>query len=401
MSAQEQELKTKLDALLSAATAPGALGIPGVALVVVRKGGNVYEGSSGVADFESGKPFTVDTVVWIASMTKAMTSVAALQCVERGLIGLDEDVSPYVPELQSVQLIDRTAPNLSSGDYVLAPAKEKVTLRRLLTHSNGLIYGHAYPHGVQYMARNGIPSVRTASRGAFKFPAWHEPGKEWHYGMGIDYAGLLVESLSADRLGHIFQKEIRGPLGMDSTVFNLTPQLLERKTTLFQREADGRAVARADEWPHKVEVDMGGGGSWSTARDYAKFVRMLLLGGRTPSGQEILSPATYALGMSGALEPEAKESCNAFHKLPGTTLSKFPGAKRDYALIGMVFEEPLPTGRAAGSVQWAGVANCYWLVDAKKDIGYVLCSQILPSGDPCVQKLLREVESTIYEVLAP
>ncbi|KZO90782.1 beta-lactamase [Calocera viscosa TUFC12733] len=395
MSGSLSELKTKLDALLAGATAPGEAGVPGVSLVVVRRGGTVYEGSAGVVDFESGKSFTVDTVVWIASMTKAMTSVAALQCIERGLIGLDDDVSPLVPELRDVKLIDRTAPNFDAGEYTFTPAKEKITLRRLLTHSNGLIYGHAYPHGVQYMIRNQIPSVKAASRAAFKFPSFHEAGKEWHYGMGIDYAALVVEALQHDRLGHIFQKEIRGPLGMDATVFNLTPQLLERKSTLFQRQADGKAVKREDEWPHKVELDMGGGGSWSTARDYAKFVRMLLLGGKTPSGQEVLAPATYALGMSGQLEPEAKESCNEFHKLEGTTLSKFPGAKRDYALIGMVFEEPLPTGRATGSVQWAGVANCYWLVDAKKDIG------VLPSGDPEVQKLLRAVELAIYEVLAP
>ncbi|EJT99501.1 hypothetical protein DACRYDRAFT_17203 [Dacryopinax primogenitus] len=358
-----QELKSKLDALLQESAAKGASGIPGVALVVLQREGNVYEGHAGVDDFDTGRPFTEDTVVWIASMTKAMTSVAALQCVERSLIGLEDDVSPLVPELQDVQLIDRTAENLEEGEYVLNPAKEKVTLRRLLTHSSGLIYGHAYPHGVKYMLKHDIPGVKAASKAVFAFPSWHEAGKEWHYGM----------------------KEIRGPLGMDSTVFNLTPELVQRKASMYEREKSGDVKKREDEWPERVQVDMGGGGSWSTTRDYAKFVRMLLLGGRTPDGKEILKPETWEMGMKGQLEPEAKKSCNEFHSLGGTSLSKFPGAKRDYGLIGMVFEEPLVTGRATGSVQWAGVANCYWLVDAKKDIG------ILPSSDPTPHRQLRSI----------
>ncbi|KZO98015.1 beta-lactamase/transpeptidase-like protein [Calocera viscosa TUFC12733] len=389
-------LKATIDGLLKEYTSKPD-GIPGVSLVVTRASGNIYEGAAGLRDLAKPEtPFTLDTVMWIASMSKAITSICALIVVERGLIGLDDDLRKVIPELKDLQVIDRTKP-YEDGNYTLKPAQKAVTLRHMLTHSNGILYSQWYPHSQAYADAHGIPGLRSGTRAAFKFPAWHEAGEEWHYGMGIDYAGLVVEHVSGLKLGEFMRENLFEPLGMASTSFNLRPELLARKAAPYNR-TDGKIVPSPTEFfAFEVEQESGGGGLWSCAEDYAKFLRMILSGGKAPDGKQLIKKETLDLGMQGHLEPAAKKSINEVYQT--TNDSKFPGAKRDYGLFGMTLEEDLPTGRPAGSIQWDGAPSCHWFVDTKTDVALVQCVQILPFGDPEVQKLLRAVELAVYKSL--
>ncbi|KZT62902.1 4-chloro-3-hydroxybutyrate hydrolase [Calocera cornea HHB12733] len=389
-------LKPTLDALLKQYTSKPDV-IPGVALVVTRSSGPIYSGAAGLRDLSKPDvPMTVDTVMWIASMSKAITSICAMIVVERGLIGLDDDLKKVIPELKDLQVIDRTKP-YEDGNYTLKPSTKPVTLRHMLTHSNGILYSQWYPHSQAYADAHGIPNLRTGKRSAWKFPQWHEAGEEWHYGMGIDYAGLVVEHVSGKKLGEFLQENLFAPLGMTSTSFNMRPDMLARKAAPYTRK-DGKIVPNGSElFAFEVDQESGGGGLWSTAEDYAKFVRMILAGGKTPEGKVLIKKETLDLGMQGHLEPKAKQSVNDAHV--ETALSKFPGAKRDYGLFGMTFEEDLPTGRPAGSIQWDGAPSCHWFVDTNTDVGLVQVVQIMPFGDPEVQGLLREVETAVYKAL--
>ncbi|EJU06242.1 beta-lactamase/transpeptidase-like protein [Dacryopinax primogenitus] len=389
-------LKATLDGLLQAATSKPD-GIPGVSLVITRSTGPIYSGAAGVRDLANPQqPMTVDTVLWIASMSKAVTSICAMMVVERGLIGLDDDLRPIIPELKDLQVIDRTKP-FEDGNYTLKPATKAVTLRHMLTHSNGILYSMWYPHSQAYADKHGIPGLRTGKREAFKFPSWHEAGEEWHYGMGIDYAGLVVEHCSGLKLGEFMRQNLFDPLGMTSTGFNMRPDMLARKAAPYARK-EGKILPNEGEmFAFEVEQESGGGGLWSTAEDYAKFLRMILSGGKTPEGKVLIKKETIDLGMQGHLEPGAKQSINDGHK--ETQPSKHPGAKRDYGLFGMTFEQDLTTGRPAGSIQWDGAPSCHWFVDTKTDVALVQCVQILPFGDPDVQKLVVGVETEVYKAL--
>jgi len=221
---------------------------------------------------------------------------------------------------------------------------------------------------------------------------------EWHYGMGVDYAGLLVEILTGQRLSEFMDKNIFKPLKMASTSFSLSPEMAARKSSAFERNESGKIVPAPSElWKEGTEQDMGGGGLWSTAADYAKFLRMLLNDGKSPDGVQVIKAETIEMCTKGHLEPSAKKSCNDVHQ--DAEPWRWPGVKRDHSLIGMVFEENLSTGRAAGSVQWDATPSCLWFIDRKKDIGLVQCAQIVPAGDPEIQKLLLEIEKAVYNQL--
>jgi len=368
--------------------------------VVTRSSGRVYQGASGIRNLKTpDQKVTTDTVMWIASMSKGITSFAAMLCVDRGLVGLDDDLSTLIPELKNVQIIDRSKP-FEDGNYSFKPAQKKITLRHMLTHSNGLIYSHWYEHGKIYSEKHGISNGSEGNRSSFKFPSWHEAGEEWHYGLGIDYAGLTIEAVTGKKLGDFMAENIFKPLGMTKTSFNMTPELKENFMSPYTRDANGTLVPIDNPiWPEKsyVEQEMGGGGLFSTASDYSKWLTMILNDGKAPDGTVIIRPETLKLALTGTLEPAAKVSCNEAHMK--TQPTKWPKVKRDYALIGMTFEEDLPTGRAAGTVQWDGAPSCHWFVDRKNDIGAVQTVQMMPFGDPEVQSLFVEVEYAIYKNL--
>ncbi|SDB47515.1 serine hydrolase domain-containing protein [Belnapia rosea] len=380
-----------IDALLRAAVESGA--VAGVAAVAGQAGGTLYEGAAGLRAAGGSTPMTPDTVGWIASMTKALTSVAALQLVEEGRLALDAPIGTILPELAAPQVLEGFT---TAGEPILRPARGAITLRQLLTHTGGFAYETWHADLGRYAKLAGLPRIGTCQRKALALPLVADPGTAWNYGIGIDWAGLVVEAVTGQSLGSVIRDRITGPLGMEDTHFRLGAAQRSRLSAMHVRGADGRLSPIAFEVPQEPEFEMGGGGLYGTAPDYLRFCRMVLNGG-TLDGARILAPETVeALGRNqmGDLLVGPMTSV-----VPGAShhAEFFPGQPKRWSLAFMLNEEAHPEGgRAAGSMAWAGLANSYYWIDPVHDRAGVLLTQSLPFADPQALALFAAFERAVY-----
>lgn len=224
----------KLDATLDAAVAAG---LPGVVASVTVDGTTAYEGASGVRTAGDGTPMSPDTVLAIYSMTKAITGAAAMQLVERGALSLDGPAADVLPALADPQVLEGFD---AAGRPVLRPARSPITLRHLLTHTSGYVYGGLWNGPIAaYTEHVGAPSLFTLQKAALRTPLAFDPGTRWEYGTGIDWAGLLVEEVSGTTLGRYCAEHLFGPLGMRDTGFAPTPSMADRLASIHVPTPDG------------------------------------------------------------------------------------------------------------------------------------------------------------------
>lgn len=380
-----------IDTLLREAVESGA--VAGVAAVAGNAAGTLYEGAAGLRSVAGGAAMTVDTVGWIASMTKAITSVAALQQVEAGRLTLDGPIAAVLPELASPQVLEGFS---EAGEPILRPARGIITLRQLLTHTSGFSYPMWNADIARYMQLKGIPGVASRKRVALTTPLIADPGTAWHYGIGIDWAGLAVEAVTGRRLGAVIEERITGPLGMRDTGFRPGSDQRGRFAAMHSRGPDGRLSPIPFPIPEEQEFDMGGGGLCGTAPDYLRFCRMVLNGGAL-EGARILDPGTVAeLGRNQMGELLVAPLATA---QPAVTHDAefFPGQPKRWSHAFMLNEEAHPEGgRAAGSMAWAGLANTYYWIDAVHDRCGVLLTQTFPFADPRILDLLGRFERAVY-----
>lgn len=281
-------LKDSLDNVLSSGIQRGDAA--GVSAVVGNREGIIYEGSFGERSLGSGVAMTLDTVGWIASMTKAITSVAAVQCVERGLLHLDSPAKNICPELGKVGVLTGFD---DTGNPVTRPPKRDITLRQLLSHSAGFSYEIWNTDMQKVQAALGIPSVTECKNKALTLPLLFDPGEAWEYGINIDWAGKMIEAVSGKTLGTYLKDNIFEPLQMSSTAFKLSQQMRARLADVHLRGADGKLTVFPFEIPQDPEFEMGGGGLYGTVSDYLKFLRALLNNGQL-AGERILTPESVA-----------------------------------------------------------------------------------------------------------
>src|SRR4029453_8418751 len=263
--------------------------VPGVVATATDAKGTTYEGGFGKRVLGEAAEMTPDTVVWIASMTKAVTGAAAMQLVERGKLSLDGPAKAVIPALGEVGVLDGFDAN---GKPKTRKAKRDITLRHLLTHTAGFGYDIWSPEIAKYMEAMEVPGIISCQNKALTTPLLFDPGERWFYGINIDFAGKMVEAASGQRLGKFMQDNLFGPLGMDSTAFRITDDMRKRLARIHHRGADGALTPHPPiQTPTQPEFEMGGGGLYSTAGDYLKFVRMMLNQGKPDSGEGVLPPA--------------------------------------------------------------------------------------------------------------
>ena len=369
--------------------------VPGVVAVAADAGGVVYEGAFGRREIGDGRAMTRDTVFWIASMTKAVTSAAAMQLVERGRLHLDEPLGGLLPGLAAPEVLEGFD---AEGAPRLRPARRPITLRHLLTHTAGFGYNIWNREIDRYMAATGLPAPGSGQLAALAAPLLFDPGERWNYGISTDWVGRAVEAASGQSLDAYFEEHIFTPLGMTETGFVLRPEQRARRVGMHQRTADGTLVPVAFETPQAPEFFGGGGGLHSTAGDYLRFARMILGRGRV-DGAELLRPETVdlmATNQIGALTVGALRSA-----LPerSNDAEFFPGMVKRWGLGFLITTEDAATGRAAGSLTWAGLANCYYWIDPHRQVTGVLLIQILPFVDPAVMQLYASFERALYDAL--
>ena len=208
----------RVDQLLKIATDRGD--VPGVVAMAATREGPVYQAAFGKRALPDGPRMTADTVFWIASMTKAITSMAAMRLVEQGKLSLDWPIGEVMPELAAPQVLEGFD---AAGEPQLRPARRPITLRHLITHTAGFVYGIWNPEMGRYMERTGVPGIISCQNAALMLPLVFDPGDRWDYGIGIDWVGKAVERASGQSLGDFFAEHIFGPVGMKDTAFALTP----------------------------------------------------------------------------------------------------------------------------------------------------------------------------------
>jgi methyl acetate hydrolase len=385
-------LQQAADAVLHNAltTAPG---LPGVVAVATDRHGDIYEGAAGKRSLAGEADMTTDSVFAIFSTTKAITGTAALQLVEDGKLDLDAPAKTYVPEIGDLQVLDGFD---DSGQPILRAPKRDITTRMLLLHTAGFGYDIFNETYARLGQEHGQPSVTTASKASLKTPLLFDPGEQWEYGSNIDWAGQVVEAITGQRLGEVMQSRIFAPLGMHDTGFALSPAMRARLASMHARGSDGSLIPMPDfELPQDPEIHMGGHGLYSTALDYTKFIRMWLNDGAGPNGR-VLKPETVHMAAQNGLGDLKIKA------LPGVipTLSNvaefFPGMPKSWALSFMINDEDAPTGRPAGSLAWAGLANLFFWIDRQNGLGGFWATQILPFADAASVTGYYDFETAVY-----
>ena len=385
-------LSERADRLLSDACAAGR--VPGVVAMAADRDGLLYEGAFGERTLGSGQGMTTDTVGWIASMTKAITSVAAVQLVERGRLQLDAPAAQVVPEIAELQVLDGFA---ADGSPRLRPTRRPITLRHLLTHSAGCSYEIWNPDMQKVQAAFGIPSVTECRNKALTLPLVADPGERWEYGVNIDWAGKMVEAISGLTLGQYLKQHLLDPLGMTSTAFRISADMRSRLAGVHLRDGEGRLAPFPFEIPQEPEFEMGGGGLYGTMGDYLKFVRMVLNGGQL-GGERVLTPETVqSLGLNhmGSNRVSLLKAA-----IPLTNDAEFfPGVPKSWSLAFQVNHAPTFTGRPAGGLMWAGLANSFYWIDPVTGVGGVFMTQIFPFADKEALPLYYAFETAVYDSL--
>ena len=377
-----------LDEKLSAAITRGD--VPGVVAVAATRDRIVYQGTFGKADVAGGRPMTADALFRIASMTKAVTSVAAMQLFEQGRFALDDPAERYLPELADLKVFESY--DQATGAYKVRPAARKVTIRQLFTHTSGLGYGFTSPIVRDFKPREG----ETYSAGPLLF----EPGTQWIYGTGVDWLGRLVEKLSGKNLEEYFRERIFTPLKMSDTFYNV-PDAKQARLVTVHRRPDGRADAALVEQPNQPPRPAtsfnGGGGLSSTANDYMRFERMILNGGSLDGARILSSDSVALMGRNhiGDVGVTALKTAQ-----PGLSMDfTFVDDGKDKWGLGFLRTTRQVSGkRSAGSLSWGGINNTYFWIDPTRGVAGVILMQVLPFADTKALAIYDTFERGVYQL---
>lgn len=376
----------KLDETLRSGIArrniPAAVGMAATATTTL------YAGAFGKRD-SAGAPVTLESIFAIASMTKAVTTVAAMQLVEQGKVKLDEPVSKYLPQLDKPDVLE----GFDTGDKpILTSAKTPITLKHLLTHTSGL----CYDIWDEKMFRFASQSAGTSN---VVGPLMFEPGERWQYGQGVDWAGRLVEKISGMSLEDYFQAKILGPLEMRDTSYIVPPSKFHRIVGLWHRDNGGELKPNPREQPAPPKTFNGGGGLYSTAADYVRFMQMILRNGRGVNNAVILQPKTVAGMEVNQIGRATAGKMRSFRPNTSSDVDIQPGFTEKWGLGFLINTTAYAGGRAAGSLAWAGIGNTFFWIDPRTGICAVLLMQFLPFVDKEAVGLLNDFERALYSSL--
>jgi CubicO group peptidase (beta-lactamase class C family) len=387
----DDSMNEAIGAVLEEAAATGA--VPGaVAVLVDRDGTRALAAAGSTRSDGEGDVLRTDARFRIASMTKALASVAALQLIEQGRLHLDDEVGSVLPAWNDLQVLDGW-----DGDVPrLRAPKTPATIRHLLTHTAGHGYWFISPDLTRYHEVTGTPNVLSGMRTSLATPLQSDPGTRWEYGINSDWLGLVVEAVSGQSLDAYLADHLFTPLGMKNTSFVATPEERAGMMRVHARTPDGGLAVTDVDWVPEPEWMPGGHGSFSTAEDYGIFITMLLRGGTSPDGTRVLDEDTVELAFSdhlGGLEyPAVIESCapdliNTVQNLP---------VRQTWGLGFHLTLEDLEGMRRAGTGDWCGIFNSYFWVDRVAGIGGAFLTQVLPFFDEgCVQAAVG-VEQAAY-----
>jgi methyl acetate hydrolase len=381
------------DALLARLTT-GSARVPGVVAMVTDRNSNIYEGAAGERSLGTHDAMTTDSVFAIFSTTKAITGTAILQCVEEGKLDLDAPAKTYVPDIGKLQVIDGFD---ASGNPKLRAPKRDITTRMLMLHTAGFGYDFFNETYNRLAQNHGQPSVITASKASIMTPLLFDPGDQWEYGSNIDWCGQVVESIRGKRLGEVMKERIFTPLGMTDIGFGITPSMRSRLAVIHQREADGSLTPMPDlQLSPDPEIHMGGHGLYASIGEYMKFIRMWLNDGAGGNGRVLKAETVHMAVKNGLGDKKIKMVPGVIPSLSNDA-EFFPGLPKSWAYSFMVNDVEAPTGRPAGALSWAGLANLFFWIDRQNGFGGFWATQILPFADAVSFTGFMDLETAAYQ----
>jgi methyl acetate hydrolase len=378
-----------IDELLEHACAEGV--VPGVVAMVADRDGLIYEGAAGRLRIDDGVPAANDTMFRIASMTKALTSVAALQLVEQGRLALDQTVASVIPAFGELQLLE----GFDGEEPRLRALQRPPTIQHLLTHTSGLAYWFSNVDLKKWHDVTGAPSPLTGLRKCLDTPLVAEPGERWEYGVNTAWLGLVVEAITTQDLDDYLTENVFAPLGMTDTTFRPTQAQRERLMQIHDRTPNGGLAVSGLEIMEEPELAFGGEGAYGTAGDYMRFLRALLRAGEL-DGARILAPETVALMFTDHLDgvplPEVMRSAvpELTNDVPALPFRQGWGLGLHLVL------EDIPGMRKAGTGDWAGLFNSYYWIDPATGIAAAIFTQLLPFFDGRMVETLLQFEQGVY-----
>jgi methyl acetate hydrolase len=382
--------KSEIDRVLSQRTDTGE--IPGVVAIVATADEVIYQGAYGKRDLSKADAMTADSVFWIASMTKAVTTAAGMQLVEQGKLSLDAPIGTVLPDLAAPRVLEGFD---ADGEPKLRPSNKPITLRHLMTHTAGFAYDIWNGDIVRYLEKTGLPSLNTCSNDALKTPIVSDPGTRWEYGSNIDFVGKAVEAASGQRLDAYLRDHLFAPLGMTDTGFRLGDAQRQRLVGMHARGQDGSLTPIPFEMQQNPEFHMGGGGLYGTAADYMKFTRMILNKGRG-NGNQVLKPETVALMGQNHIGELNMTKLKSAIPTASNDADFFPGMTKKWGLSFLINTEQTPEGRSPGSLAWAGLANTYYWIDPARHVTGAILMQLLPFADKKCLETFAAFERGVY-----
>ncbi|KAK0713266.1 beta-lactamase/transpeptidase-like protein [Lasiosphaeria miniovina] len=380
----------------------------GVAFVVVSKNGSqiLYKGAAGRTNLPvDSSAFAPDSFTWVASLTKIVTITCVMQVVERGLIGLDDDVRPLVPDLAQMRILWGFA---DDGSPILEDNVKPITLRHLLTHTCGLGYDLVDPDLTRWSyavgrTTNNLSYTLEGWRTPLKFP----PGEGWYYGSAIDWAGQVLETVTGQGLGAYMAEHICKPLGLCDTTFRsltMTKRAAGRTVPCsFRDSSTGTLSSGSFPVPVDPPIESGGAGLWTTAEDHVSVLQALLKASSPDEKGGLVSRAT----VDEMFRPQLNEVqrgmltylAGRFHD---GIVPEFPVDTRiDHGLGGVINTEDVPGKRRKGSMMWQGMCNAHWWIDRETGIAATLIVNVFPQPDSVVVKLYNDLELAVYGDLVP
>ncbi|SDO13955.1 serine hydrolase [Afipia sp. GAS231] len=366
--------------------------IPGVVAMAATGNETIYQGAFGKRDLSKDDPMTLDSVFWIASMTKAVTSAAGMQLVEQGKLSLDDPIGKVLPDLASPQVLEGFD---AKGAPKLRPAKKPITLRLLMTHTAGFAYDMWNGDMVAYLEKTGTPGITTCQNAALKTPLMTDPGTRWEYGTNIDFVGKAVEAVSSKRLDAYLRDHMFAPLGMNDTGFKISDAMRKRLVGMHARGEDGTLAAIPFELEQAPEFHMGGGGLYGTAADYIKFTQMILNKGRG-NGNQLLKPETVTLMGQNNIGDLTMGKMTTAISWATNDVDLYPDIVKKWGLSFLINTAKTAEGRSAGSLAWAGLANTYFWIDPARNVSGVILMQLLPFADKKCLEAFAGFERGVY-----
>jgi methyl acetate hydrolase len=366
--------------------------IPGVVAIAASGNDVLYQGAFGKRDLSKADAMTVDSVFWIASMTKAVTSAGAMQLVEQGKLSLDAPIGQVLPDLAKPQVLEGFD---AKGEPKLRPAKGPITLRQLMTHTAGFCYDMWNGEFAAYLEKTGTPGIITCQNAALKTPIMTDPGTRWEYGTNIDFVGKAVEAVSGKKLDAYLRDNLFAPLGMSDTGFEITDDMRKRLVGMHARGADGQLASMPFELEQNPEFHMGGGGLYSTAADYIRFTQMILNKGRGNGNQVLKAETVATMGQNQMGDLNMTKMTTAAPPYTND-VDLYPDQVKKWGLSFMINTAKTAEGRSAGSLAWAGLANTYYWIDPARDVTGVILMQLLPFADGKCLEAFAGFERGVY-----